>query len=639
MAPRSFRPFLSLALALSLVLTAFEAHAGCGCTKPPPPPAAVRPAFAWPGAAVTIFDAALVPGQSYLVVFEPMQASSQQAVEVVAVERRDLADGIVRTQLVVALPELPLGPTAIRIVDAETMDLLHALSDADFTVASRPIGVPNGLGVYRFEGYRAAVSRAGTVLLSLDFEGIQHARVFEAHAVDLALRFGSEDVAFYNVQGFLMQLLDQRMPGLFAIDAASGEESDLLRYSRHEFNTYFLQHDERSEHAVDPTDANWHLDGTPHIDHDHQVLAIDARWADGSPLAPGATPPFTLEIRTETLFSQGIVGRDALRVHNRARVRSYQLDGQGEPLIGASGHVVSNGEVRVTNDAEVHGDATATSFDVSGGGIITGQQRFLDTPLDLLPVDVPAGLVDLGELRVEGPVVIGVGSYHVEKLEVKESGTLFVDNADGPVTIYVTDTVVLTAGGTILTADDDPEKLAIYLAEGVDAKLSDGAGFHGVVYGPDASVTVDNGGVFRGALVGGDVEFANDAELLYAAALHRNDCVGEPPELPIPAGLELIPGELVAVPIPILKILEGWRVRLGDRELPLISAGLGLGIRVPLDLAPGGPLEFTLVAPNGCRSRRTVMAGVKADAAACGLLGIELAIVPLLAGALRKRRS
>ena len=421
MSPRTLRPLLllSLTLSLALLVAASDADAGCGCTKPPPPPAAVRPAFAWPSAEVTVFDAALVPGHPYRVVFAPMQNGPEQAVEVVAIERRDLADGAVRTQLAVPLPELPLGPTAIRIVDAVTSGTVRALPDADFTVAPRPVGVPNGVGVYRFEGYRGAVSRAGKLLLSLDFDEVQHARVFEARATDLAFRFGEEDVVFYNVQGFLMQLLGQSMPGLFAIQTASGEASDLLRYSRHEFNTYFLKHEERNTHAVDPTDPNWHLDGTPHIDHDHHVLAIDARWPDGSPLAPGETASFTLEIRTETLFSKGIVGRDALEVTNRARIHSYRLDGEGQMQLGAEGHVLSNGEVKVTNDARVDGDAAATSFLVSGGGSISGQQHLLATPLAMLPVAVPTGLIDLGDLLVEEPLELGVGSYHVAKLEVK----------------------------------------------------------------------------------------------------------------------------------------------------------------------------------------------------------------------------
>jgi hypothetical protein len=217
----SRRPNLAISLLLAVLslAAASQARAGCGCTKPPPPPAAVRPAFAWPGADLTIFDPGLEAGRSYWVIFEPGPGHKAHAVETTAVAKRDLADGVVRPQLVVELPELPLGPVQIRINDAERQQVVRVLPDTDFTVAPPPIGVPNGVGVYRFEGYRAAVSRDGTVLLSLDFEDILHARVFEARALELPLRFGNEDLAFYNAQGFLMQLLGNRMPGLYAIGA------------------------------------------------------------------------------------------------------------------------------------------------------------------------------------------------------------------------------------------------------------------------------------------------------------------------------------------------------------------------------------------------------------------------------------
>ena len=77
-----------------------------------------------------------------------------------------LADGVVRPQLVVALPELPLGPAQVLVEDLTNHRPLNLHADRHFTVAPHPIGVPNGVGVYRFERYRAAVSRDGTVLVS-----------------------------------------------------------------------------------------------------------------------------------------------------------------------------------------------------------------------------------------------------------------------------------------------------------------------------------------------------------------------------------------------------------------------------------------------------------------------------------------
>jgi hypothetical protein len=222
---------------------------------------------------------------------------------------------------------------------------------------------------------------------------------------------------------------------------------------------------------------------------------------------------------------------------------------------------------------------------------------------------------------------------------VKEGGELFFDNTDGPVTIYVTGHLVLDAGGMILTASSDPERLAFYLANDAPANLSNGAGFHGVVYGPGAAIKLDNGGTFRGALVGDDVEVANESELHYYAALHRNDCRAIPPELTVPTSLSIAPGQFLTVPVPLVDALAGWQVRLGDREVPIEVLDSLTGILVPPDLAPGARVELALVDPNGCRSRRTVLAEVSSTTPACGLLGIELALVPLAAAWQRRRRS
>jgi hypothetical protein len=615
------------------------ARAGCGCTKPPPPLAAVRPSVAWAGADVTLFHAALVAGQRYGLRFDSEQDGGATAFAVAtAVAKRDLADGVTKPQLVAALPVLPIGPVRIRVFAADAT-LIDVADDA-FTVAPAPIGIPTGVGAYRFENYRAAVSRDGVVYLPLDFGDIQHARIFDAQAQGLPLRFESEDVAFWNVQGFLMQLLGQNMPGLFAIDSSSGPDSDVLRYSRHEFNTYFLQHGERASHAVDPTDGAWHLDGTHHIDHDHQVIAIDARLPNGDALPPGSTPRFTLVVTTSTLFSKGVVGRDSVLVDNEASVRSFDVEtGQ----LGHEGHVASNGGVTVKNGSIVRGDATGDSFDLSGGGVVTGSLHDIDPPLDFLPVDAPSGLIELGDFVVSDPTSIAVGSYHATKLEVVGSGRLDVQNADGPVTIYVSGDVTVKDGGHIDTEVADPENFAIYLVGSGTAKFVDDSGFYGVVYGPDAVVEVDNGGTFAGAFVGGSMTVKNQSEVLYDSALHLNECTSDPLPLDLPSNLVLVPGEPLALPLDLVALLSGHRLRIGDRTVPLIAHALGglgteIGIDTPLDLPAGSDVEVTLVDPQGCRAWRTIIVPV-ARPRACGLLGIELAIVAPLARRVLRRRA
>lgn len=265
-----------------------EAAAGCGCTKPPPPPASVRPNFTYSGAPVTLISEKLVDAAAYRVYFRSGVGPASAVVDATASLRRDLADRVVKMQLSVPLPTLPLGPTSIEVRDAAGA-VVMALADDAFTVVPQPVVLSEKLGAVTALGYSAAVGRDGTVYMALDLSAVREARTFDVWGDRLPLRFGLDDVVFYNTQGFLMQLLDKPIPGLvvFSTTDMKGSSSDRLHYYRHEFETYLLAHGERSLHGIDPVDGNWHLDGTPHIDHNHLVVAIMGT-VNGAKPKPGA---------------------------------------------------------------------------------------------------------------------------------------------------------------------------------------------------------------------------------------------------------------------------------------------------------------------------------------------------------------
>jgi hypothetical protein len=102
----------------------------------------------------------------------------------------------------------------------------------------------------------------------------------------------------YNDQGFLMQLLDPSIPGLFDLYAGDADTSTVLSYWRHEFRTYKQQHRQADSFNTDD-DPDWHADGSPHVDHDFIVVAIRGHRTDGMTMAPGATAPFKLAIMSD----------------------------------------------------------------------------------------------------------------------------------------------------------------------------------------------------------------------------------------------------------------------------------------------------------------------------------------------------
>lgn len=520
-----------IAFALAAVVPR-TADAGCGCDKPPPVVASVRPHATYAGTDVVLFHPDFQPREKYEVVFTSGTTGETATVKSAAVMRADLADGRDKPQVVVSLPDLPLGPTAISVGGRD--GVLLYLDDAAFTVVPRPVVVPEQAGFTEVAGFRAAVGRDGAVYLSLDMSNVSLPRVFRAQAQGYPLRFTEDDVVFYNTQGFLMQLLDGGIPGLFSLAAAGKSgDSDLLQYSRHEFSTFYLQHAERQPHDVAADDPNWHLDGTPHIDHDHLVLAIAGSVDGGARPLPGATPPFALVLSTYSLFHRGVVGETSVHVGDVAMTDSYDSSCGVKATNGEThvcwqgsvphGDVHSNGLVRLTKNGIISGDAHASAYDISGNGIIVGEACLGGPPVELMPVSIPSAAEDIGSLVVTGRqanlTLRGPASYRLSELIITDNGRVFVDNSAGPVTFYVTGEVKISRNGMIIVSDQDPEKFAIYAAGSGPVTFEGNAIFYGVVYGPDSPVSVAGRAEFFGAVVGKDVALRDQSLLYYDTAL------------------------------------------------------------------------------------------------------------------------
>lgn len=514
---------LAASAAGAIVTLAAPAQAGCGCDKPPPPPAQVRPRVTYPGTTVVLFDDAFRAGDRLRVTFRSLDGTSA-SVEGTVVARRDLADGVTKPQLPVTLPALPPGPASIGVETTSSATPVMAIRDDAFTVAAMPVVVPDDYGKWSFPNQTAAVDRDGVVYLTLDLSGLTQPLVLDARGVGLPLRFEAADVLFFNVQGFAMQQLVQAgsgdpIPGMSVTPSTTATASDTLHYSRHEFRTYFLDHAERLPHAVDPSDPNWHRDGTRHVDHDHLILAIAGNRPDGTLLAPGQTPPFRLELATYSLFRRGLAAVSSVALDGGASTSSFA------PLLAGDGHqgtVFTNGLVTLRGGARVDGDVTGSLIVRDRGTTVTGKQWKLASPETFMSVGIPRGLTDLGALTVGGgatQTIRGPGSFRVAAIDVSNAGRLFVDNTLGPVTLYVTGAVSISGGGTIAVADPDPEMFAVYVSGKGPVTLSNAGRFYGVVYAPTSPITLTGGGSFTGAFVGDTLSVSNGASVQYDETL------------------------------------------------------------------------------------------------------------------------
>lgn len=517
MHPR-FLPILASVMILSsLFLFGWPVitHAGCGCDKPPPPPAAIRPSVTYSGTPVTFFGANLQPRQTYTVTFRSSANGRTVSVTAQAELRRDLADGQYKPQLSVTLPTLPLGPTSVSVQIPGQTGAVRAFDDSAFTVAPQPVVVPAQLGSYYYKNFQAAVSRAGVVYLSLDLSNVTDPEIFLAQAMSYPLRFDTGDAVFYNTQGYLMQMLNADIPGLAAVDSPNkARDSDILEYSRHEFNSFFLAHQERQPHAVDPLDPNWHLDGTRHVDHNHLLLALSGRISvggkagkqadkdkDGLP-DPGATPNFELRLTTASLFSSLLIGSDSIDIGGDAMV---------------IGDIQSNGVIKIKDNAKVDGDATGTAVTNSSSKKSTMSQGQGSLPGNLLPVYTPKLLTDLNNIELQGSqtLTLGPGTYQVSNLRLSGNSTLLIENLTGPVTLYVMGSVQIAGSAQIATMGTGPEDFALYVQGGGAVDLVGKSVFYGLVYAPQSLIALSGDGDMYGAFVGKQITLHGNVTLHY----------------------------------------------------------------------------------------------------------------------------
>ena len=309
----------AIVAALVLVSAAPTDAAYCGCDKPPPESnVAVRPNFAYPTASIILFSQDFVEGRSYRVKFyRPGVLSGRGSgstkltgtATAVAVRARDQGDFDplnptallpLRTQLRVKLPRrLKYGPTRIEVVDP-TLRSRHPMlvvSEDDFTVIGRPIVLTENMSE-RDIPVTTGMSRDGHLFFALDMSQVRESTLVDVRIIELLFPLSPELVTGWNIQGFnvgtLRNVPDDPRFGwrLFGAndEDANGGNAYRIRYWRHEFMTWEQAHHPGGSkvHVEDPVEHDyWHQDGTPHIDHDHIVVAIDVQGVSLSKLLRG----------------------------------------------------------------------------------------------------------------------------------------------------------------------------------------------------------------------------------------------------------------------------------------------------------------------------------------------------------------
>ena len=286
----------SLLFCLVLLGQPSRSQAGCGCDKLPPEPAAVIQNAAFPGMPVTFFYNKFKVGQTWTVVFH--SASSTVSVQGSVVLKRTITDPTGSTkqpQLVIVVPDLPMGPTSLEVSMSKASFVVPKES---FTVIGKPVMIAEQAGNYAVKNYTTGVGADGTLYISLGgLNQVCKPMEIRGLSTNYPLRFANwGDVVILNHQGFFIDSFDKPSADHFFIQPLSGGTSDRVDYFRHSFAQYCADHQPGGVKAIDPQDPNWHLDGTAHTDYSTLIFAISGRLSDGSiPKAGDASFALTLQ--------------------------------------------------------------------------------------------------------------------------------------------------------------------------------------------------------------------------------------------------------------------------------------------------------------------------------------------------------
>ena len=304
---RSLRSALALAavLAAAAMLVPGSALAGCGCDHPVPEEQLVMPPFASIGDVVRLHPDGFSfrDGRAYEV------AIGGRVLSAVA------ADGVLD---VAVPPGAIIGPDAIHVSGP---GVKHRYGDHLFTILPLARSIAPGSNILIVQDLDAAVTSDGILMVPFDLAGVLDPTQFAMRIEDMSLTFTSDEVVFYNADGFDLTLFtietadatskewgsyygwdvnqDDGLGGTVYDTKVKGSAtgaSDMVTYWRHEFFTYEAAHRPGGTHEVDET-GMWHVNlASRHVNHERLILAVDARLRDrhspedlslATPLKPG----------------------------------------------------------------------------------------------------------------------------------------------------------------------------------------------------------------------------------------------------------------------------------------------------------------------------------------------------------------
>lgn len=114
-------------------------------------------------------------------------------------------------------------------------------------------------------------------------------------------------------------------------------------------------------------------------------------------------------------------------------------------------------------------------------------------------------------------MTLTAGNYYATSIDLKEDCTLNIDVSAGPVNIYLTGSLESKTKSDInlLPGTSNADKFTIFSNSSQSIDIKNSASFTGLIYAPNADITIYNSGDYYGMAWGKTVDIKNSGELVY----------------------------------------------------------------------------------------------------------------------------
>ncbi len=216
-----------------------------------------------------------------------------------------------------------------------------------------------------------------------------------------------------------------------------------------------------------------------------------------------------VQLTSNPLFKYAIFAEDSIVLTDNDKFANVDSYDSRNGTYGANGNVSSDADIAVNSTAEeaielegttlVEGDVyvgtggnPATGIEIGKKAAITGVSSTLSEPA--VYAAPSTSLASQGDKDVHGAdEYLSAGAYHFSSLSVTSSLIL---TGSGTTTIYV-DGSVNIAGLGIVSLDNKPPSLIIYVLGSDTVKVAGNGAFYGGIYAPNSKVeNTGNGGIY-----------------------------------------------------------------------------------------------------------------------------------------------